>query len=59
MEQGCADEPVVVRHDAESFDKRCLSVARGHAFVKVVDGYEMCVVDVPGLFHHSDAPVEV
>jgi len=59
VEQGGLHVAVVAAHDAEALGEGGAVVARGHAFVEVVDECEAGVVQRLALLHHADAPVEV
>ena len=53
------DGAVVAAHDVEAFDERGAVVARGESLVEVVHQCQVGVMQVPGLLHDADAPVEV
>lgn len=59
MEQGGLHVAVVTAHDAEALGEGGAVVARGHAFVEVVDEREARVMQHGALLHHADTPVEV
>ncbi len=54
-----AYQSVMLRHNAESFPKRCLPVLGSHPFFQIVDDGQVGIVQGTCLFHHPDAPVEI
>ena len=59
MEQDGLYIAVVAAHDAEALGEGGAVIARGHAFVEVVDEREARVMQHGALLHHADTPVEV